>query len=102
MLDRAVAGSGLDSLFDEHLSTDRVRAVARSRAYSSWGFWKLPREPSHSRPSEAGTQPGRDAYGYPTFWVNHRRTRPNGSALLADASGATLTELAAWVRTTRG
>ncbi|HNB88934.1 MAG TPA: haloacid dehalogenase type II [Plasticicumulans sp.] len=104
MLDRAVAGSGLDGLFDEHLSTDRVRAFKPDpRAYAmAEGFWKLPREAIAFAAFGGWDAAGARAYGYPTFWVNRAGVPAERLDTLADASGATLTELAAWVRMTRG
>lgn len=104
MLDRAVANSGLDGLFDEHLSTDRVRAFKPDpRAYAMGeGFWKLPREAIAFAAFGGWDAAGARAYGYPTFWVNRAGVPAERLDTVADAGGTTLTELAAWVRTKRG
>lgn len=104
MLDRAVAASGLDGLFDEHLSTDRVRAFKPDpRAYAMGvELWKLPREAIAFAAFGGWDAAGARTYGYPTFWVNRAGVPAERLGAVADASGPDLSALAGWLRRRRG
>lgn len=104
MLDRAVANSGLDGLFDAHLSTDRVRAFKPDpRAYAMGvAAWGLPREAIAFAAFGGWDAAGARAYGYPTYWVNRAGVPAERLDTVADASGPTLTGLAEWVRMSLG
>lgn len=99
MLDSAVANSGLDGLFEPHLSTDRVRAFkpdprAYRMAIDSFG---LAREQIAFAAFGGWDAAGARAFGYPTFWVNRLHVPAEELGVAADASGADLNGLVKFV-----
>jgi 2-haloacid dehalogenase len=99
MLDCAVRNSGLEGLFESHLSTDRVRAfkpdpVAYEMATSAFSLQK--------REIVFAAFAGWDAvgakwFGYPTFWVNRAQAVAEELDVLPDGAGKDLNDLAAFV-----
>jgi 2-haloacid dehalogenase len=101
MLDQAVKESGLDGIFDDHLSTDRVRAFKPdSRAYamatSSFG---LRREEIAFAAFGGWDAVGAKWFGYPTFWVNRTHSAAEELAAVPDGVGTDLRDLTTFVRT---
>jgi 2-haloacid dehalogenase len=99
MLDCAVRNSGLEGLFESHLSTDRVRAFkpdpqAYEMATSAFGLQK--------KEIVFAAFGGWDAvgakwFGYPTFWVNRAQAATEELDVLPDGAGKDLNDLAAFV-----
>ena len=95
MLDAGVANSGLQGLFEPHLSTDRVGAYKPDpRAYRMAvdAFGALPEEilfVAFGGWDAAGAK----AFGFPTFWVNRQDARAEELGVAADAVGGTLRDV---------
>ncbi|MBB5316981.1 haloacid dehalogenase type II [Tunturibacter empetritectus] len=99
MLDCAVRNSGLEGLFESHLTTDRVRAFkpdpqAYEMATSAFGLQK--------KEIVFAAFGGWDAvgakwFGYPTFWVNRAQAATEELDVLPDGAGKDLNDLAAFV-----
>jgi 2-haloacid dehalogenase len=72
MLDANVRSAGLDGLFGEHLSTDRVGAFKPDpRAYRmAMDSFKLTREEIAFAAFGGWDAAGAKRFGYPTFWCN--------------------------------
>lgn len=99
MLNTAVSGSGMQGIFEPHLSTDRVRAYKpHPRAY------RMAVDALGLRPEEivfaafAGWDAaGAKAFGFPTFWVNRMDVPLEELGSSPDGIGATLHDLASFL-----
>ena len=103
MLDRAVKNSGLEGIFDDHLSTDRVRAFkpdpqAYRMAISAFGLRK---EEIAFAAFGGWDAVGATWFGYPTFWVNRAHVAAEELGVVPDGVGKDLNDLAAFVHTSR-
>ncbi len=100
MLETGIRTAGLSGLFEQVLSTDLVRAYKPDpKAYRMGveAFWLRPDEIVFA--AFAGWDAaGARSFGYPTFWVNRLGLPAEELGVTADASGATLTDLVAFVR----
>jgi 2-haloacid dehalogenase len=95
MLDAAIANSGLEGLFEPHLTTDIVRAFKPDpRAYQMGtdGFG-LAREEIAFAAFGGWDAAGAKSFGYPTFWVNRAELPVEALGVTPDATGTTLTDL---------
>ena len=72
MLDAGIRNSGLEGLFEDHLSTDRAQAFKpAARAYEMGvAAFGLPREQIAFVASAGWDAAGAKWFGYPTVWVN--------------------------------
>jgi 2-haloacid dehalogenase len=100
MLDQAVRNSGLEGVFESHLSTDRVRAFKPdSRAYematSSFGLRK---EQIVFAAFGGWDAVGSKWFGYPTFWVNRANAAAEELGVVIDGAGKDLNDLASFVQ----
>lgn len=95
MLKAAVASAGLEGLFDEYLSTDRVRAFKPDpRAYQMGidGFG-LPREAIAFAAFGGWDAAGAKSFGYRTFWANRLHLPVEELGVRPDAIGDNLQAL---------
>jgi len=98
MLDRAVRNSGLEGLFESHMSTDRVRAFkpdprAYEMAINSFGL----RKDEIAFAAFGGWDAaGAKWFGYPTFWVNRAHAAAEELNVLPDGTGMDLNDLASF------
>lgn len=99
MLDAAVRNSGLEGVFEAHLSTDRVQAYKPDpRAYAM-----APRALDLSRDQIAFVAfagwdvAGAKWFGYRTYWANRAGAIMDNLDATADATGADLSGLEAFV-----
>jgi 2-haloacid dehalogenase len=103
MLDQAVKNSGLEGIFGEHLSTDRVRAFkpdpqAYKMALSAFGL----RKEEITFAAFAGWDAvGAKWFGYPTFWVNRANAAAEEFGPVPDGTGKDLNDLAKFVQARR-
>ena len=103
MLDHAVKNSGLEGIFDDHLSTDRVMAFkpdteAYRMAIRSFGL----RKEEIAFAAFAGWDAaGAKWFGYPTFWVNRAQAVQEELGATPDGVGKDLNDLAAFVQARR-
>ncbi|MGB2933522.1 MAG: haloacid dehalogenase type II [Methyloceanibacter sp.] len=95
MLQSAIKNAELDGYFEQVLSTDAVRrfkpdASAYRMAMEGFG---LEREEILFVPFAGWDAAGAKWFGYETFWVNRLGTPPEELGVVADATGANLSDL---------
>lgn len=103
MLDQAVRNSGLEGIFDDHLSTDRVRAFKpEPQAYRmAMSAFRLRKEEITFAAFGGWDAAGAKWFGYPTFWVNRGRSAVEELAAVPDGVGNDLNDLATFVHASR-
>jgi 2-haloacid dehalogenase len=99
MLDAAVSNSGLQSLLEGHLSTDKVRAFKPDpRAYQMGvDAFKLKKEEIAFAAFAGWDAAGARWFGYPTFWVNRLNTPVEELDVVPDGIGSGLGDLVKFV-----
>ena len=99
MLDRAVKNSGLENIFEPHLSTDRVSAYKPDpRAYQMGvDAFGLSRQEIAFVAFGGWDAAGARSYGYPTFWVNRMSLPQEELGVGPDAIGGNLDHLVEFV-----
>ena len=99
MLDRAVKNSGLENIFEPHLSTDRVSAYKPDpRAYQMGvDAFGLSRQEIAFVAFGGWDAAGARSYGYPTFWVNRMSLPEEELGAGPDAIGGNLDHLVEFV-----
>ena len=100
MLDQAVKNSGLEGIFADHLSTDRVRAFkpdpqAYRMAMSAFGLRK---EEIAFAAFGGWDAMGAKWFGYPTFWVNRAHAPAEELGTFPKGVGKDLNDLAIFVQ----
>jgi 2-haloacid dehalogenase len=100
MLDQAVKNSGLESIFADHLSTDRVRAFKPDpqtyrMAMNAFG---LKKEEIAFAAFGGWDATGAKWFGYPTFWVNRAGAAAEELGSVPDGVGKDLNDLAIFVQ----
>ena len=100
MLDQAVKNSGLEGIFADHLSTDRVRAFkpdpqAYRMAMSAFGLRK---EEIAFAAFGGWDAMGAKWFGYPTFWVNRAHAPAEELGTFPEGVGKDLNDLAIFVQ----
>ena len=100
MLDQAVKNSGLEGIFEGHLSTDRVRAFKPDpRAYGmATDAFGLHKEEIAFAAFAGWDAVGAKWFGYPTFWVNRAHIALEELGVVPDGAGQDLNDLAAFLR----
>jgi 2-haloacid dehalogenase len=99
MLDAVVRNSGLEGLFEPHLSTDRVQAFKPDpRAYQmGCDAFKLPKEEIAFAAFAGWDATGAKWFGYPTFWVNRANAPAEELGVTPDGAGAGMADLVKFV-----
>jgi 2-haloacid dehalogenase len=100
MLDQAVKNSGLEGIFEGHLSTDLVRVFkpdlrAYGMALSAFGLRK---EEIAFAAFGGWDAVGAKWFGYPTFWVNRAHAVTEQLGVAPDGVGSDLNDLAMFVQ----
>jgi 2-haloacid dehalogenase len=100
MLDANIRSAGLDGLFGDHLSTDRVRAFKPDPRTYRMGIesFKLKREEIAFAAFGGWDAAGAKRFGYPTFWCNRLKLPIEELGVVPDGIGASTIELAAFVK----
>ena len=100
MLDRAVKNSGLEGIFEDHLSTDRVRAFKPDpRAYGmAIRAFGLRKEEIVFAAFGGWDAMGAKWFGYPTFWVNRAHATAEELGVVPDGVGKDLNDLVMFVQ----
>jgi 2-haloalkanoic acid dehalogenase, type II len=100
MLDQAVKNSGLEGIFDDHLSTDRVRAFKPDpQAYRmAMTAFRLRKEEIAFAAFGSWDAVGAKWFGYPTFWVNRARVVAEELGAVPEGVGTDLNDLATFVQ----
>ncbi|SDO24428.1 haloacid dehalogenase type II [Afipia sp. GAS231] len=98
MLDAAVRNSGLEGIFEPHLSTDRVQAFKPDpRAYRMGvDAFGMAKEEIAFAAFAGWDAAGAKRFGYPTFWVNRANAPLEELDVAPDGTGAGLQELVAF------
>jgi 2-haloacid dehalogenase len=99
MLAANVTHSGLEGLFERALTTDAVKAYKPDpRAYQmAVDALGLSKQEIVFAAFGGWDATGAKTFGYPTFWVNRNNVPPEELGVAADATAATLTDLANFV-----
>jgi 2-haloacid dehalogenase len=99
MLEQAVKNSGLEGIFEDHLSTDRVRVFKPDpRAYEmAMSAFGLKKEEIAFAAFAGWDAVGAKWFGYPTFWVNRAQVAAEELGVVPDGTGKDLNDLAAFV-----
>jgi 2-haloacid dehalogenase len=100
MLDQAVKNSGLEGVFEDHLSTDRVKVFKPDpRAYGmAMSAFGLRKEEIAFAAFGSWDAAGAKWFGYPTFWVNRANVAAEELGVAPDGAGKDLNDLATFVR----
>ena len=100
MLDRAVKNSGLENLFEDHLSTDRVKAFKPDpRAYAmALNAFRLRKEEIAFAAFAGWDAVGAKWFGFPTFWVNRTHTPDEELDAVPNAIGKDLNDLIPFIQ----
>jgi len=96
MMDAGVTNSGLEGIFEPHLSTDRVRAFKPDpRAYQMGiDAFRLRRQEIAFAAFGGWDAAGAKVFGYPTFWVNRASAPAEELGVAPDGTGTNLQDLA--------
>jgi len=99
MLDAAVKNSGLEGYFEQHLSTDRVKAFKPDpRAYQmGLDAFKLRKEEIVFAAFAGWDACGAKWFGYPTFWVNRLSAPVEELGVAPDGVSSGLSDLVEFV-----
>jgi 2-haloacid dehalogenase len=103
ILDADIKSSGLEGIFEQVLSTDRIKTYKPDpRAYQmAIDAFRLKREEILFIPSSGWDAAGAKSFGYTTFWVNRQNLPAEKLGVAADAVGQTLTDMVEFVKTAR-
>jgi 2-haloacid dehalogenase len=101
MLEAGIRNSGLETVFDLVLSTDRVRVFKPDpRSYQmAADALHLPARDITFAASAGWDAAGARAFGFNVFWVNRMNQHAEELEFAADAAGSTLDDLVAWIMT---
>ena len=104
MLDAAVRNAGLQGFFEEHLSTDRVRAFKPDRRAYQMGVqaFGAPRAQIVFCAAAGWDVAGAKWFGYRTFWLNRASQPREELGPRADAEGTGMADLVKFVRANTG
>jgi 2-haloacid dehalogenase len=99
MLEAAVRNSGLQGMFEDHLSTDRVKAFKPDpRAYQMGvDAFGMKKEEIAFAAFAGWDVAGAKWYGYPTFWVNRAGAPLEELGVVPDGIGTGLNDLVSFV-----
>jgi len=103
ILDAGIKNSGLDGVFEQVLSTDKIKTYKPDpRAYQmAIDAFKLKREEILFVPFAGWDAAGAKSFGYTTFWVNRLNLPVEQLGVTPDAIGQNLTDLVGFVKATR-
>ena len=101
MIDANIRSAGLEGLFGDHLSTDRVRVFKPDpRAYQMGiDSLALRREEVVFAAFGGWDAAGAKRFGYPTFWCNRLNLPTEQLGVVPDRIGSSTIDLAAFVKT---
>ena len=99
MLNAGIRNAGLDGVFEQVLSTDRVKAYKPDpRAYQiGVDAFGLSREEILFVAFAGWDAAGAKSFGYPTFWANRMNLPAEELGVAPDAVGRDLLELTKWI-----
>ncbi len=99
MMDAAVKNSALESFFEPHLSTDRVRAFKPAPAAYQMGVdaFGLKKQEIAFAAFAGWDVAGAKWFGYPTFWVNRANAPVEELGVAPDGAGEAMADLVKFV-----
>ena len=99
MLEAGIRNSGLEGMFDQLLSTDRVKVYKPDpRAYQmAVDAFALKHEKILFAAFAGWDAAGAKSFGYPTFWVNRQSQPAEELGVIPDANGGNLKDLVAFL-----
>ena len=99
MLEAGIRNSHLDGLFDQVLSSDRVKVYKPDPRAYQMGVDALGLKPEQILfAAFAGWYAaGAKSFGYPTFWVNRQNQPAEELGAAPDTTGGNLTDLARYL-----
>jgi len=99
LLEAGIKNAGLQNVFNEVLSTDRIRSYKPDpRAYQMGvDALKLPREEILFVSFAGWDASGAKSFGYPVFWLNRLGLPPEELGLPPDGSGRDFTDLVRYI-----
>jgi 2-haloacid dehalogenase len=99
MLDADIRGSGLEGIFEQVLSTDKVSTYKPDpRAYQMGvDAFALPREEMLFVAFAGWDAAGARSFGYPTFWANRSGQLPEELSATPDGEGKSLADLLTFI-----
>ena len=99
MMDAVVTNSGLEGIFEPHLSTDRVKAFKPAPIAYQMGpdAFKLAKEEIVFAAFAGWDVAGAKWFGYPTFWVNRAQMPLEELDAMPDGVGAGMSDLVKFV-----
>ena len=99
MLDAAVKNSGLEGYFEQHLSTDRVKAFKPASTAYQMGVdaFKLEKAEIAFAAFAGWDASGAKWFGYPTFWVNRLNAPVEELGVVPDGVSSGLSDLVEFV-----
>lgn len=100
MIEALLTRAKLRGYFEHIISTDRARSYKPAKRAYQLGVdtFRLPREAIAFSAFGGWDAIGATWFGYPTFWVNRAGSATEQLSVLPAATGGTLRELAAWIR----
>jgi 2-haloacid dehalogenase len=103
MLERGIRNSKLDGVFDQVLSTDRVKAYKPDpRAYRmGLDAFGLNISQILFAAFAGWDAAGAKAFGYPVYWVNRQKQPVEELGVRPDGIGLNLNDLVAWIEQRR-
>ncbi|MEP6763244.1 MAG: haloacid dehalogenase type II [Gemmatimonadaceae bacterium] len=104
MLSACIKSSGLDGVFEQVISTDRIKSFKPDPATYQLGVdaLRLSKQRVLFAAFAAWDASGAKHFGYPTFWVNRLDSLPEELGVAAtDGAGRTMTDLLAFVNARR-
>jgi len=101
MLEAGIRNAGLEGIFEDSLSTDRVKSYKPDRRAYQMGVdaFGLKREEIAFVASAGWDAVGAKWFGYSTIWINRMRLPAENLGVAPDAVGSTLDDLVAFVKT---
>ncbi len=99
MLDAAIRNSGLQGMFEDHLSTDRVKAYKPDpRAYRMGvDAFEMRKEEIVFAAYAGWDAAGAKWFGYPTFWINRAGMPVEELGVAPDGAGTGLNDLVSFI-----
>jgi 2-haloacid dehalogenase len=99
MLNAGISNSGLEGMFEQILSTDRVKAFKPDpRAYQiGVDAFGLSKQEILFVAFAGWDAAGAKSFGYPTFWANRMNLPAEELGVVSDAAGRDLNELTRWI-----
>lgn len=100
ILDSSIKNSGLEGIFEQILSTDKIKTYKPDRRAYQMGIdaFRLKKDEIIFAASSGWDAAGAKSFGYATFWVNRQNVPAERLGTFADAAGKNLDDLVNFVK----